>query len=122
MTTATGEKTFDLRRELILSAEEDYVDLATVAHIVQEALRLLGDREVHGYTMGTLFEMLHDGYLRAGVPTREGGFEPWEGGRVEIMSRMASEWMALGRTPALGEIVWFEATERGISYLEDSTD
>lgn len=98
------------------------MDLATVAHTVKEALGLIEERDVYGYTLGTLFELLHDGFLRAGTPNTEGGFDPWEGGRVEVMSRIASRWMALGRTPVLGEIAWFDATERGISYLEDYAD
>lgn len=116
MTTAAGEKTFDLYRELILSAEEDYIDLATVIHIVQEALRLTDERDVRDHTLGTVYGLLKDGLLRAGVPLPEGDFETWRGGH-KVTSRIASEWDSLGRTPVLGEIVWFDVTARGLSYL-----
>lgn len=122
MKSVTGGKTFDLNRELILSAEEDYADLASLAHTVRNVLGPVGEEEIRSHTLGRVYELLSGGFLRAGIPTPEGGFEPWEGGLMDVMGRIEGEWLTLGRMPALGEIVWFDATDRGISYLESSPD
>jgi hypothetical protein len=123
MTVISSEKTADrLKRELILSAEEDYVDLSTYARIVEEVLGFRAPEDIYRTTMGTVYELLSDRFVTAGVPTPDGGFEPWTGGIVNSMSRMQSGWQALGRIPELGELVWFDATERGISYAEGTLE
>ncbi len=120
MTVVSGEKTEDrLKKELILSAEEDYVDLSTYARIVDELLGIRDPEGIYRTTLGTVFELLSDRFVIAGVPTPDGGFEPWTDSIVNSMSRIQSGWHALPRRiPELGEIVWFVATDRGISYAE----
>lgn len=120
MKSVAGEKTSDIKRELVLSAEEDYLDLASVAGTVEEVLGLTDERDVLAYTLGVLSELLREGSLRPGIPTADGGFEPWRGGLKGTLVRVESEWRAMRRRPALGEVVWFDATDRGISYLEDT--
>jgi hypothetical protein len=95
-----------LKAELILSAEEDYADLASYAREVA--------RE---HTCRLIAELLENGYIRAGIPTAEGEFEAWDEDLVEVVAHIDGQWRRLGRTPELGEIVWFEATGEGASYL-----
>jgi hypothetical protein len=119
MTVISSEKTADrLKKELILSAEEDYVDLSTYARIVDEVLGIRDPEGIYRATLGTVYELFSDRFVTAGVPTSDGGFEPWADGIVNSMSRIQSGWQALGRIPELGELVWFDATERGLSYAE----
>lgn len=117
MRRIAGERTLDIKRELIRSAEEDYLDLASVAGMVEEAFGLNHERKVFLYTTSTLSDLHHHGFLRAGIPTADGGFRPWDRGPKDALSLIEHEWSALHRRPALGEIVWFDATDRGITYL-----
>jgi len=108
-----------LKAELILSAEEDYADLASYAREVADVLELRGEDETREHTFRLIAELLENGYIRAGIPTAEGGFEAWDEDLVEVVAHIDSQWRRLGRTPELGEIVWFETTEEGASYLND---
>lgn len=60
-----------------------------------------------------LYGLLNSGMLQAGIPTADGGFEPWLLPPEEVMARIEEEWKRLGRDPDLGEIVWFAMTEKG---------
>jgi hypothetical protein len=122
MKSMTGEKTFGLERALIISAEEDYADLATMVRTVQDELGLTKEESTRLATLGTIHELLSKSFLRAGIPHYGGGFEAWDEDLAATMDRIESEWRGLGRLPALGEIAWFDATDLGLSYLESSTD
>jgi hypothetical protein len=39
---------------------------------------------------------------------------PWDASPREALKRIESEWLALGREPTIGEIVWFVARTRQI--------
>ena len=100
----------ELKRELILSAEEDYTDLSTYAHDVARAMELRGEDETRDRTLRLVAELLEGGHIRAGIPTATGGFEEWDEDPVEVVAHINGEWRRLGRTPELGEIVWSEAS------------
>ena len=119
MTIRSRDRLEELKRELILSAEEDYMDLSSYAHEVGDALGLRGEDETREYTFRLIAELLEDGYIRAGIPTATGGFEKWDEDLVEVVAHIDGEWRRLGRTPELGEIVWFEATDKGVGYVND---
>jgi hypothetical protein len=119
MTVRSRDRLEELKRELILSAEEDYMDLSSYANEVGDALGLRGEDETREYTFRLIAELLEDRYIRAGIPTATGGFEEWDEDLVEVVAHIDGEWRRLGRTPELGEIVWFEATDKGVSYVND---
>src|SRR3712207_3403915 len=103
----------ELKRELVLSAEEDYVDLASYVHEVSEVLGIRSKDRARELTLRLVAELLEEELIRPGVPTPDGGFEPWDEEIVESVARIDSLWRHRGRSPELGEIVWFEATEAG---------
>ncbi len=121
VTVRPTDRLEELKVELILSAEEDYVDLSSNAHEVADVLELRGEDETREHTFRLVAELLEDGYIHAGIPTATGGFEEWDEDLVEVVAHIDGKWRRLGRTPELGEIVWFEATERGASYVKDSS-
>lgn len=118
MTVAFKEGLESLKRELVLDAADDYIDLSWVIHDVREAFGVTDDTELMFHTVAVLHALLDDGLLRAGVPTREGGFEPWQEDTGAVVDRIISEWRELGRTPNLWEVVWLDATEAGEAYAE----
>jgi len=108
-----------LKAELILEAEEDYADLSSYAREVADVLELRGEDETREHTFRLIAELLEDGYIRPGIPTAEGGFDAWDEDIVEVVAHIDGAWRRLGRTPKLGEIVWFEATAEGVAYVND---
>jgi hypothetical protein len=59
------------------------------------------------------------GLVQAGFPTPDGrGFEPWSLGPNAGIDRINSEWNALGREPKIGEVVWFNTTQKGEKEAE----
>ncbi len=117
MRAKSAARVEELKRELILSAEEDYIDLSAIAYEVESTLKVRGKDAIRNATIRILAELLEDGYIRAGIPTAEGGFDVWDEELVEIVAHIDGEWRRLGRTPELGEITWFEATEKGVAYV-----
>ncbi len=119
-TRESADRIEDLKKELILSSEEDYLDLSAFSREVADALKLRGKDGTREATLRLVAELLEEGHIRAGIPTVEGGFEAWDEHLVEIVARIDGEWRRLGRPPELGEVVWFEATETGESYAASS--
>ena len=63
-----------------------------------------------------LYGLLSSGLLQAGVPTLDGGFEPWLLAPEEVLARIEDEWTLLGRDPDIGEIVWFTMSEKAVPH------
>lgn len=116
MTTKPRSAIEDLKRELVLSAEEDYTDLASYVCEVSETLGIRSKDRAREVTLRLVAELLEEGFIRPGIPTADGGFDAWDEHLVEIVARIDSLWRLRGRSPELGEIVWFEATEAGEAY------
>ncbi|CAN5771209.1 hypothetical protein BH20ACT11_BH20ACT11_07590 [soil metagenome] len=119
MSVAIAGKIEELGRGLVADAAEDYLDLSFVAHGIREAFEVSDNEEVLFYTVAVLYRLLDEELLRAGTPTPAGGFEVWEEGPRGTVERILSGWRFLGRAPELGELVWFDATEKGAAYAED---
>jgi hypothetical protein len=63
-----------------------------------------------------LYGLLSSGLLQAGIPTLDGGFEPWLLAPEEVLARIEDEWTLLGRDPDIGEIVWFTMSEKAVPH------
>ncbi len=116
MATRSTSAMEELKRELVLSAEEDYTDLASYVHEVSDALGIRSKDRAREVTLRLVAELLEEGLIRPGMPTADGGFDSWDEDLVESVARIDSAWRHRGRSPELGEIVWFEATEKGEDY------
>lgn len=98
-------------KEIVLDAcREDYVGLWELVNIVE---REFPRADLVTFTMGFLRNLLSEGLIRAGEPTRDGkDFVAWGSNLEETLSRIEFEWRRLRRKPTLGEIVWFEEAPR----------
>ncbi|HXA29905.1 MAG TPA: hypothetical protein VN193_14285 [Candidatus Angelobacter sp.] len=58
-------------------------------------------------------ELLEEGRVRAGFPDNSGlEFRPWSLSTDEVMALIVQGWSKLGKAPSIGEIVWFDLTDR----------
>lgn len=98
-----------LCQEILGLCKEDFIGLWLVAAVVEDS-RPQGN--VLLATISALRKLLDPGLIRAGFPTQDGqGFQAWECGPKEAISRIEFEWRRLGRMPIIGEVAWFVATE-----------
>lgn len=119
MSVVIADRIEELKRGLVADAAEDYLDLSFVAHDIKEAFEVSDDEEVLFYTMAVLYRLLEEGLLRAGTPTAAGGFDAWGLDSHSAVGRILAGWRYLGRAPTLGELVWFDATEKGEAYAAE---
>ncbi len=71
-------------------------------------------------TMKAISDLLKANFVQAGFIIADGvGFEPWQLTAKEALERVEREWDALGRELDIGEIVWFEITEKSRERLPD---
>lgn len=107
----------DLRRDMVLDAAEDYVDLSWYIHEVRKALGLSDEHEIMSETTDAIYYLIGEGYICAGYLTGE-GFEAWDESPDSVRDRLIAEWLEMGRIPEMWEVAWFEATPKGKDYAE----
>ena len=108
----------ELKEELLREAAEDHRGLWVLPWSLREELGIEDPEERRLITLRMVSGLLEAGLVRAGFPTPDGlGFEPWAETVDEAMARIAHEWDALGREPDIGEIAWFDITEKGREQL-----
>lgn len=102
----------------MVGAEEDHVGLWEV---IGDAKRLFPDAnhiEIQRITLDLIYELLSSGFIEAGFPTPDGkDFIPWSDGSTEVANRIKSEWNTLRQEPNIGDVVWFNITDKGIREL-----
>ena len=81
--------------------------------MARRAMSTMEPKSVRRLVLTTLSEMMADGEVIAGVPTRDGRFTAWATGPTATIVKIAQDWDALGRDPDIGEIVWFARTRSG---------
>lgn len=117
MSTKLKKGGADLRRDMVLDAADDYIDLAWYIHEVRKALVTTDEREIMSETTDAIRRLLEAGYIRAGYLTGE-GFEVWPDSPSSARDRILAEWSDMGRLPEMWEVAWFEATRKGKDYAE----
>lgn len=107
-----------LKYSLLAEAEEDHVGLWEVIGNAKRVSPNANSTEIQRITLDLVNELLNSGLIEAGFPASDGrSFIPWSGGSVEMVNRIKSEWNGLGREPNLGDVVWFNITDKGIKEL-----
>lgn len=114
---ATTTLTTEAAREVLLEGLDDYLGLwefvasvregsatgASLGAVREEVLALVGD-------------LLEEGLVEAGFPTRDGRFRIESSSATETVERISREWDELGREPDVGDIIWFKLTGKGEEY------
>lgn len=114
MSTLPESITERLQREVLAELEDDYVGVWEIAHLAEEELGTTDPGEIQELVREVVSNMLMHGWIEPGYATDEGGFEPWPEeapGRTAL--KISEELEALGRRPALGDVVWFNLTSYG---------
>jgi hypothetical protein len=74
---------------------------------------------VRDTTLRVIRNLLEAELVRPGFPNRKGDFEPWPLNPEQALDEISREWDDLDREPRLGDIVWFDVTEKGEKYVAD---
>jgi hypothetical protein len=57
-------------------------------------------------------ELLAHGLLAGDPPYSKDGYTAWQDQRLDaVIDRIRAEWIALGRTPNIPDIVWFSTPD-----------
>jgi hypothetical protein len=94
-----------VKREIIAECSDDYVGLWSIIRKIAAA-GITGEPIVMEATLQLLLQLLLSEKLVAGQFHSE-KFEIWDGYPQDIILRIKNEWIALGRSPNIGEIAWF---------------
>jgi len=97
----------DFEREV----HDDYIGLWEVARAIAEKNEKAASTEIKEKSLMVVRLMLEHGF-QAGTLASKGGFKAWPNQAVsEVMGRVKTEWDALGHTPSIGDIVYFDRTK-----------
>ena len=101
----------ELVSEFLREANDDFVGLWEIVHVLE---RQIGDaRALRDQTLDVARELLARGLLAGGLSSSDDDFHPWPDQRPDaVIARIRSEWIALGRTPNIGDIVWFSRPDQ----------
>jgi hypothetical protein len=99
----------DIRQALIEDVRRDYVGLWVVPWLIERLAPCTEQSQIKSVSLGLVEDLLKERLMRAGLPVKTGrGFIEWDMPIPEILDRIDAEWTRLGRTPNIGEIVWFD--------------
>jgi hypothetical protein len=103
----------EIRRVLVEEAQTDAVGLWAVLWEVSNSMPSLTPEKARLATIDVIRGALSQETVLAGEFTSRDAdtlvFSPWMLSTDEAVLRIEQEWLALGREPELGEIVWFVA-------------
>ena len=91
---------------------DDYIGLWTIVREVQQTAT--DPNEVTELTISLVRELLKDPLVVAGDFVG-GKFVRSSESSNELVTRIEAQWKALGRSPDIGEIVWFSLSNSGAS-------
>jgi hypothetical protein len=100
------------KRDILIIAHEDAIGLWHVIDIVHDAFPGASHHDIQEVTLRIIRNLLDQGLVQAGFPDGR-RFDAWKQSSAETVTRIKAEWDAIGREPRLGEIVWFNTTEKG---------
>ena len=106
----------ELKIDLLLEGHEDYVGLWYFLEIVAENLNLKKEK-LKKKTLEIILCFLKEGYMEAGLLYGKGYFRKKDGNSEEIIVYIEKEWNALDREPNIGDVIWFNLTEKGEEEL-----
>lgn len=118
METLSKDRADKLEREFLGDLREDYCGIWELADLIEEELGTGDTTVIRESTMDVVRDMLARDLMLPGLALNDGNFSPWSMAPFEAADKINAEWEALGRTPTLGEGVWFDLTPTGEAYAE----
>lgn len=112
------------KADILIEGLDDSIGIWEIAAVVRGELPRPDDRAVRAASLEIVEDVLEEGLMRPGFPTREGAFEALQKTPRETLERVEREWDELRRDPDVGEGIWFDLTEKGEEYarmLEESS-
>lgn len=121
MATTKTPKINALEDYFVFRASLDSIGIWTISGDIAEEFSLVDRPEVvRELTIKVVSDLLERGLVRPGSPTTEGSFEVWPYEASESVIRIERDWEELDSPlPDLGDIVWFEATDKGNQHVVD---
>ncbi len=106
MRTLNDEQVQTLAGEFYTESHEDIVGLFAIAQAVED---LIDDVDAaREQALRVVQGLLARGMLAGDSPYSADGYRPWpDQERVAVMNRIRSEWVDLGHSPSIPDIVWF---------------
>jgi hypothetical protein len=98
--------------EVLKRGLDDWVQAAEVASVVQSVVKRPTNADVRRVALEVIDELVRGDFMRAGDVTSD-GFTEWSMTAAEAIRRIVSEWLALNRSPELGELCWLSNTRKG---------
>lgn len=96
-----------MAQQLRTEADVDFFDISLIAEPLRERLGLQSQDEIRHHTLRVIEKLIALG-VRPGNYDYATTISFWPGTPAELLDRIETEWIALGRTPDLGEpICWF---------------
>lgn len=105
-------------RALLLTALEDWVDLAGVISVVRLADGAETDEEVKEKSLALIEAACEAQWVEIGDVT-DAGFFDWEEPPEAAIARIRREWNERGSRPGLWQICWLSLTPTGESVAEE---
>lgn len=116
MRMLTQDQIKTLVKEFHTEISEDIVGLFS---IVQEIGELCTDHDVvREETLVVVKALLADGMVAGDPPYYPDGHKPWpDQDPLKVINRIRSEWLQLGHTPDIPDIVWFGPSKQSERVL-----
>lgn len=106
---------------VLAELRDDHADLWKLLWIVKAEAELdeAMPKTVRQESLAVIAALLEGGYVHPGAPRGRESFSPWPLDATDALARIEREWDALGRDPDIGEIAWFDLTDKGQEYIQD---
>ena len=112
MSKITPSVMVSLTNEFLKEAEDDVVGLWEIVKVLEDR-HGVEDEALLEQSLEVVQELLANGFLAGDPPYSAGGYRPWADQRPDaVFDRIRSEWIALGHTPNIPDIVWFSRPDR----------
>src|SRR5947208_4142129 len=97
-----------VRDDVLTECADDHVGLWSLVWQVRHELGTSDPDVLRRQVLDLIRQLLASGKVRAGFPAPDGrGFREWSLPPDQLIARIQAEWNALGRTPDIGDIVYF---------------
>lgn len=103
----------NIKNRILVEAVDDYIGLWSIIREIRDCNKNLDLLSIRNQTISFLNEMLDNQLMQAGNFNAESEFKTWNFSSTEIINKIEKEWDKLGYEPNIGDIVWFEITEKG---------